>query len=318
MASPGHVGREIAAGSVAASCTATLFNPLEVVKTRLQVQSEIAAAEGRAPLYRGFLHALRKIAMEDGLFLFWQHGFVGFVGRDALYSGIRIGAYPSVRNFYAGAENSAEIPLSSKLLAGMTTGAIGSFLANPFDVVRVRTSSEGGRISSQTGLYTTGLCTGSKPTYRNAAHAFASIFRDEGLVRGLWRGSSATMARAMALSSGQLASYDHSKVLIKEAELMEEGTSLHLVSAIISGIVATTCCNPPDVVKSRLMLERATGKAAGGSRSPLGVGIAIWKEKGVLGFFQGWLPAYARAGPAYFIQMPLVERLRLLFGVDAL
>merc|ERR1712039_675837 len=118
----------------------------------------------------------------------------------------------------------------------------------------------------------------------------------------------------MALSGGQLASYDHSKVLIKEANLMEEGASLHIASAIISGIVATTCCNPPDVVKSRLMLERATGTMAGNSRSPLGVMIAIWREKGLFGFFQGWLPAYARAGPAYFIQMPLVERLRLTFG----
>ena len=37
---------------------------------------------------------------------------------------------------------------------------------------------------------------------------------------------------------------------------------------------------------------------------------------GVRGFFRGWTAAYSRAGPAYFIQMPIVEKLREVFGLD--
>lgn len=308
---------EIAAGSLAAGFTACLFNPLEVVKTRLQVQAEVAAATGAPLQYEGFRHALRRIAAEDGLLRFWQHGFVGFVGRDLLYSGIRIGMYPSVRGLYAGGLPQEEIPLLSKIAAGVTTGAVGSALANPLDVLRVRTSSEGGLICPKTGLYTTGLYVGRPPSYRNSAHALWTILQTEGLARGLWRGTSATMARAAALSGGQLASYDHGKVMIKGAGLMEEGTRLHVVAAIISGIVATTCCNPPDVVKSRLMLERAAARGVA-SAGPLAIAGAIWREQGLRGFFRGWLPAYARAGPAYFIQMPIVEQLRSSFGLGSL
>lgn len=88
------VTREILAGSLAASFTATLFSPLEMVKTRLQVQE----APGERRLYAGFIAALRTIGAEDGVRGLWTYGFAGFVGRDFMYSGLRIGLYPTVRS----------------------------------------------------------------------------------------------------------------------------------------------------------------------------------------------------------------------------
>ena len=125
------------------------------MKTRLQVQEHLAILHERPPLYRGFFHAMAKIASEDGLLLFWQHGFVGFVSRDLVYSGIRLGAYPTVKRFYAGDQAADDIPLPTKIAAGMSTGAFGSAIANPLDVIRVRHSSEGGRLSAASG---TGGC----------------------------------------------------------------------------------------------------------------------------------------------------------------
>ena len=114
--------RELCASSLGAGFTACLFSPIECAKTRLQVQEQLAAAHGRPLLYRGFVHAMSKIAAEDGLLLFWQHGFVGFVGRDLFYSGIRMGAYPTVRGLYAGKGKGAttdDIGLGVKILAGI-------------------------------------------------------------------------------------------------------------------------------------------------------------------------------------------------------
>jgi hypothetical protein len=259
---------------------------------------------------------MSKIASEDGLFLFWQHGFVGFVGRDLFYSGIRIGAYPTVKQFYAGDGND-DIPLGTKIAAGMSTGAFGSAIANPFDVVRVRHSSEGGRIGLE-GKYETGLFKGKRPTFTSSADLLTQIYKQEGVINGLWRGTSATMTRAAFLSGGQLASYDHSKVHIKAAGLLPEGTTLHFVCAIISGLVATTVCNPPDVLKSRMMVAQAKHGSGGHVQGVGAVCLAIYREGGLLGFFRGWTAAYARAGPAYFIQMPLVEKLLQLLDVRSL
>eukprot|EP00965_Chrysotila_dentata_P104146 3439151-Pleurochrysis_carterae.AAC.1 len=46
------------------------------------------------------------------------------------------------------------------------------------------------------------------------------------------------------------------------------------------------------------------------------VALAVWRVDGLLGFMRGWGASYARAGPTFFIQMPVVEALRTAFGVD--
>lgn len=52
-----------------------------------------------------------------------------------VYSSIRLGAYGKVRDFYGGGSNEG---LIQKIMAGITTGMIGIFVANPFDVIKVR------------------------------------------------------------------------------------------------------------------------------------------------------------------------------------
>jgi hypothetical protein len=304
--------REIAAGSIASSTTASIFSPLECVKTRMQVQMD-PTADVLKIYNRGFGRALVSIFKTDGLLLTWSHGFVGFVGRDFLYSGLRIGCYPTVRALYAGhGTDKADVSLLTKIAAGATTGAVGSVVANPFDVVRVRMTVEGGKLDQATGRLASGMKEGRLLQYRSSLHCMTSTIRRDG-VRGLYRGVEATAARAALLSAGQLASYDHSKTLLIRGGWLEEGNVLHVVAAVISGLVATTVCNPADVLKSRLMVERS-----GGSSKVSSIVQQIWRSEGWIGFMRGWGPAYARAGPAFFIQMPIVEGLRIYFGVGSL
>ena len=295
VAAATDLARSIAAGSLAAGFTASIFNPLEVVKTRLQLQE----SAGTTKLYDGFTHAIRRIAAEDGLLRLWQHGWTGFVMRDISYSGIRMGAYPMVRATLSGGVHEDEIGLLTKIASGCCTGAFGSALANPWDVVRVRMQNEGGVVDPKSGLLRTGPAAGRLPSHANGFVALRDIARSEGVLAGLWRGTSATMARAAMLSGSQLAAYDHSKHHLKRAGVLEEGTLLHVTAALISGVVATTACNPADVVKSRLMKE--------GSREIYSNAyeVVIWtlRSEGPRGFMRGWMPAYARAGPTFFIQV---------------
>ena len=93
------------------------------------------------------------------------------------------------------------------------------------------------------GRFATGLCAGREPQFAGIGGCIRLLLR-EGGVAGLWSGNSATMARAAALSGGQLATYDHSKVLLLHWGVFEaEGATLHALCAVLSALVAV-CTHP--------------------------------------------------------------------------
>ena len=85
---------------------------------------------------------------------------------------------------------------------------------------------------------------GKAPSYAGTLDAFMSTARAEGLVKGLWRGTTTSMARAALLSGSQLATYDRGKAYLKAHGGWEEGATLHLCCAAASGLVAQTVCQP--------------------------------------------------------------------------
>merc|ERR1711879_301384 len=98
---------------------------------------------------------------------------------------------------------------------------------------------EGGLIDAQ-GKLLTGMLRGQQRRWTSSLHCFVGTLRVEGIVHGLWRGVGPTMSRAALLSAGQISSYDHSKTLLQQGGWFEDGKTLHLLSAVISGVVATT------------------------------------------------------------------------------
>ena len=214
-----------------------------------------------------------------------------------------------MKSIFAG-NTEDDIGLGRKIVAGAVTGAIGTTLANPVDVVRVRLQGESGLVDARTGLFKTGLYKGRAPSYRHTFHAFAAIARDEGIVNGLWRGTSANILRGVLLSASQLATYDHTKHLMKENGLMEEGVPLHFTASFISGLVAQTVIMPADTMKTRVMNDRMRYSGL------LDCLQKTVKEEGLIALYKGFVPALARQGPVMVIQMPIVEQLRRLVGLD--
>lgn len=62
--------------------------------------------------------------------------------REASYSTIRLGAYEPFKELL-GAHNPAKTPLWKKIAAGASSGAIGSAVASPTDLVKIRLQAEG-------------------------------------------------------------------------------------------------------------------------------------------------------------------------------
>ena len=148
----------------------------------------------------------------------WLPGLVPTWGRSFCFTGLRIGLYPTVRNAVAGpGQDVAATSLGVKVVAGALTGALGSAVANPVDLVRTRMQAQAGRATQ----YASSLA---------AAHAVLSC----GGLAGLWGGTSATALRAALLSGSQLATYDQTKQLAR-GRGVQEGTALHLSAGVLSG-----------------------------------------------------------------------------------
>ena len=121
------------------------------------------------------------------------------------------------------------------------------------------------------------------------------------------------MLRAALLTAGQMASYDHSKYLLKKYGLLEEGVPLHIAylpfavismclskpflfsGSLVSGLSATTASIPADVIKTRVMNDR------GKYKNSIDCLIQTLRSEGPRALFKGWLPAYFRLGPHFII-----------------
>merc|ERR1712025_989438 len=116
------------------------------------------------------------------------------------------------------------------------------------------------------------------------------IIQAEGLVRGLLvRGVSASAPRGAAIAIGEVTTYDQTKVMLRRHwtgndDNAKEPFSLHVVTSLITGVVATTVAAPFDTMKSCVMADD-------GAKYPRGLIDALGttlREEGPLALYRGW------------------------------
>ncbi|XP_059874274.1 putative mitochondrial transporter UCP3 isoform X3 [Globicephala melas] len=158
-------------GAGTAACFADLLTfPLDTAKVRLQIQGENQAA--RSAQYRGVLGTILTMVRTEGPRSPYK-GLVAGLQRQMSFASVRIGLYDSVKQFYT-PKGSDHCSITTRILAGCTTGAMAVTCAQPTDVVKIRFQA-----SVHTGP-------GSNRKYSGTMDAYRTIAREEG-VRGLWK-----------------------------------------------------------------------------------------------------------------------------------
>jgi hypothetical protein len=294
---------------LAATAIPLSLNWTDFIKTRMQG----AAAPGcTAPPYTGgFLATGSRMAAEEGILAVWSTGMAASLMRECTAFGIRIGAYPTVRDIIssiAKGKSGGEAGVGTKFNAGVVLGAISGLATTPFDLVRIRVQADAGRVDSS-GTLTTGLRAGSQQQVRNTPHCFRVIMGEGALA--LFRGLSVNVVRSICMTVGTMPVYEHTKHLAKAHLGVADTPSLHFGAGIVAGLVGTTATAPADMLRTRVM---QSGKEGGVGL--LGAASAILREHGPQGFFRGWLPAYMRVGPLFLMMPALVEQVRKhIFGL---
>lgn len=117
------------------ACGACLFtNPLEVVKTRMQLQGELQSRGSYSRHYRNVFHAFYTIGRVDGLTAL-QKGLVPGLWYQLFMNGVRLGTYQTLINFGVTKTSKGEVSLPKSVAAGAFAGCVGAAVGSPFYLV---------------------------------------------------------------------------------------------------------------------------------------------------------------------------------------
>ena len=116
--------------------------PLDLVKTRLQMQGEGVAMVARTQ-YRGMVRTMVGVAREEGVTRLWQ-GCTPGLARHLVYSGVRMNLYDVLRSEHR-ARVSRELGLADRAVLGMVAGGVAQWASSPADLIKVRMQMEGRR-----------------------------------------------------------------------------------------------------------------------------------------------------------------------------
>jgi len=191
-------------------------------------------------------------------------------------------------------------PFWIKLCAGALSGTIGSAIANPCDLIKIRCQAEPDRRIP-------------------ISEAVRRVVREEGGVRALWQGVLPSMQRAALLTATQVPTYDEFKRQALRRGWFEEGLALHFTGSTLAGFLTAVVTNPVDVVKTRMMEQMARSK--GGQRRYRNAWHCVTstvRSDGVTSLWRGCMASWARIGPHTTVSLMVFESIRAAIGAKAL
>lgn len=317
MSAPSTRTREIAAAVVSSSSIPLATNFLDHTKSRMQC---LPAAGSTAAAYSPFYTvSARRMLAEEGFVALYATGLPASILREASTQIFRFGSYALIRDVISrafGGSGGGESSASAKLAAGLVGGAASGVAACPFDLMRIRLQTEGGRVAAETGLLATGLRAGLAPRATSFFSTLTLLLKEGGGIAALWRGAGVNALRAAVLNAGTVPVYEHTKHLAKQHLNAHDGAPLHLGAGLVAGLVGTTVAAPVDVVRTRMM-----GAPPGSALSQVFMSI-VRDQSGSFsprGLLTGWWPAYMRLGPVLLFYPAIVEQVRVrLFGLGTL
>jgi len=274
------------AGGVAEAC---LLQPLDVAKTRLQLDA--------AKRYTGMFDCIKVIAKEEGASALYK-GLTPFVTHLTFKYALRFGLFEKIKHAM-GADASGNASKSVNFSAGLAVGCIeATMIVTPFEVIKTRLQKQVNKA-------------GVKPKYSGPIDVVTKVIREEG-IRRMWSGNMPTVIR-----QGSNQAFNFMSMAILNQALWDkkqgDGKVLAAWQTLLNGLLAGAvgpCMNcPVDVIKTRMMAQDYTDPANVKYKNWHQAARLIAKEEGIPALWKGLIPRLTRLAPGQAITWTVVMRI---------
>ncbi|KAL2262359.1 hypothetical protein VTK26DRAFT_1584 [Humicola hyalothermophila] len=276
-------------GMMACGLTHTAVTPLDLVKTRRQVDSKLYKSN-----FQAWSHIYRAEGVR-GIFTGWSPTFFGYSAQGAF----KYGWYEYFKKTYsdlAGPENAHKY----KTMLYLTASASAEFLADialcPFEAIKVRMQ-------------------GSMPAqYNGTADGFSKITAAEGW-GGLYKGLYPLWGRQIPYTMMKFASFETIVEMIydrlpgKKSDYGKAAqTGVSFVGGYLAGILCAVVSHPADVMVSKLNAYRKPGEGFGAVTS------RIYQDIGFRGLWNGLPVRIVMIGTLTGLQWMIYDYFKIFMG----
>lgn len=280
-----------------AGAGATIFsNPVDVIKTRLQLQGELKPRFRQSVLYKGIAHGFYTVIKNDGVFAL-QRGLAAAMIFGFTMNSVRLGLYRKADTDGWTRNEKGETVLYNAIICSGICGACGGIVGNPFSIVKTRLHS---RASEK-------IAVGKQHKYKGTWDAFKTIYRTEGF-KGYLSGINGIVIRVGIGSAGQLPAFSIAKdKLLAYGIAVDKPMVLSFLSSMVSGVIVAIIMCPLDVINTRLY-----NQGTGTERMYSGVldcFAKTFKTEGLHGLYKGVIPLYLRLAPHTTCSLLIWDRL---------
>lgn len=271
---------QIGAGGSAGFIEVCIMHPMDLVKTRFQLQVKMKAVD--TIYYTGILDCIQKMCKTEGVSSLWK-GILPPIIVETPKRAVKFFTFEQYKQFFLfGAPSPTPLTFAC---AGFFAGVTEGILVNPFEVIKVKQQSN--RIE--------------RPS---AATVTKEIVSKYGFgLNGLNKGLSATVMRNSIFNSFYFGFYHSVKnyIPVSKDPLVEFLTKVGL--GFVSGTVASCLNIPFDVAKSRIQGPQGNIRYKG----TLNTICIIYRNEGFRALYKGLLPKVLRLGPGGAIMLVVYD-----------
>lgn len=275
------------AGSLAGISEILVMYPLDVVKTRFQLNS--AKSE-----YNGIMDCLFSIVKKEGFFRLYR-GILPPILMEAPKRATKFTSNDQWGKFYRKVFGKEKMNLSLSVITGATAGATESFVVVPFELVKIR-------LQDKTNA--------SK--YKGTSDCLKNIIKNEG-VFALYNGLEATLLRHISWNAGYFGVIFSVQEQFYKFSLKGNDQFNNFLAGALGGTVGTLLNTPFDVAKSRIQnTPRRPGHVLKYNWTIPSM-WTIYKEEGFFALYRGFLPKVIRLGPGGGILLLVFDQIIRLY-----